>query len=258
MLALLGLGNLAHSLLPALLEADLSVQQLISRDETQLRAYQAQYDIPHIATNPAALHPSIELLLLCVPDAAIASVAKQLPPLAPGTLVVHTSGATPRAALDGLGCQTGVLYPLQMFTQDARVDFGELPLFVEGNEAPAETRLLQLARKLSRRVYRMDSPARARLHLGAVLACNFSNYLFHLARRYAPEQDFTVYQPLLEEQLRKVFAFGPQRTQTGPAIRGDQPTLARHFALLGKDPKVQALYEQLSRLIIEEENWESP
>jgi len=54
-----------------------------------------------------------QLVLLCVPDAAIADVARGL---TPGPLVAHVSGATPLAALDPHVRRFSV-HPLQTFTR---------------------------------------------------------------------------------------------------------------------------------------------
>ena len=57
-------------------------------------------------------HP--ELVLLCVPDRAIAEVATAFEP---GPWVAHVSGATPLAALEPHERRFG-LHPLQTFTRD--------------------------------------------------------------------------------------------------------------------------------------------
>ena len=55
-----------------------------------------------------------DLVLLCVPDRAIAEVAAGI---APGPWVAHTSGGTPLTALDPHGRRFS-LHPLQTFTTD--------------------------------------------------------------------------------------------------------------------------------------------
>src|SRR6476661_941671 len=54
-----------------------------------------------------------ELVLLCVPDAAIADAAQAV---APGPWIAHVSGATPLAALDPHERRFAV-HPLQTFTR---------------------------------------------------------------------------------------------------------------------------------------------
>ena len=57
-----------------------------------------------------------ELVLLCVPDRAIAEVAQTIPA---GPWIPHVSGATPLAALDPHERRFG-LHPLQSFTRARR------------------------------------------------------------------------------------------------------------------------------------------
>src|SRR5207344_1191195 len=54
-----------------------------------------------------------DLIILCVPDAAIAEVARSLEP---GPWIAHVSGATPLAALDPHELRFSV-HPLQTFTR---------------------------------------------------------------------------------------------------------------------------------------------
>ena len=56
----------------------------------------------------------VELVLICVPDRAIAEVAARVEP---GPWVAHVSGATPLAALEPHSKRLSV-HPLQTFTRD--------------------------------------------------------------------------------------------------------------------------------------------
>ncbi|MEM7656798.1 MAG: DUF2520 domain-containing protein, partial [Bacteroidota bacterium] len=115
-----------------------------------------------------------------------------------------------------------------------------------------EPTLTRLGSSLSDSVQWMDSETRLRLHLGAVLVSNFPNALFRLAEEQlqdSPEVDFSIYQPLVEEVIRKAFSIGPANAQTGPALREDHTTLSQHLSLLEKDAEVQNLYWALSCLI---------
>lgn len=251
-LALIGPGNLAHSLVPALQAAGHDLRQVLSRRAETARAFGARFGIAQVGDLHAPLDASVEVVLLTVPDQAIAPLARDLAARATtAPIFVHTSGSTPLSALAPLGPRVGVLYPLQMFTRHRQVNFAELPLFLEGSDAVLAT-LDPLARSLSRHVHQLDSTARLRMHLGAVIACNFSNYLLQMAEAQLdaqPELDISVYAPLLQEQLRRVFELGPRYTQTGPAIRGDHNTMQQHLALLADQPELAELYRTLSALI---------
>lgn len=251
-IALIGLGNLAHSLLPALKLAGMEVVQLISRNEKQLTHYQELYEVPDISPHLTKLRKDLDLVFLCLPDAVIGPIAEELAPIAPeNTVFVHTSGSIALEALKPLGKQIGVFYPMQIFTQSALTSFAELPIFLEGDKE-VFSKLHQLANKMSSKVYTLDSRDRLRLHMGAVMVCNFSNYLYRMAQEHLPKVeglDFSMYEPLIREHIDKVFSYGPENSQTGPAIRKDLPTILKHLELLEEKQLHQDLYWEMSKLI---------
>ena len=143
---------------------------------------------------------------------------------------------------------------LQIFARNAKRDFAKIPLFVEGNDDTFTSELEAFARNLSRTVYRADSDRRVRLHLAAVFASNFVNHLYALGGEilHGTELPFDVLNPLIAETAAKAVDSGdPHRVQTGPAVRGDLPTLRRHEAALAHDPRLLRIYESLSQDIWE-------
>ena len=252
-IAVIGAGRLAWNLIPALQSAGYTVQQLISRNESQLTSFKQAYSLPHTSTSVSNLKAEIELVFLTVNDQAIASLAQEIQPfLASKTILVHTSGSTPMEALDVLGKVKGVFYPLQTFTFDAIAPFGSIPLFLEGSPEVLQV-LRPLAETLSDKVFEMNSDDRKKLHMGAVFACNFTNLFYQIAAEQLPDTpdlDFSVYEPLVREQINKAFQFLPHNTQTGPAIRDDKQTMHLHESLLASQPDLQSIYQQLSKLIL--------
>lgn len=250
--AVIGAGRLAWSLIANFQQAGIPVRQLISRSENKRQAFAQAYAIPHLGQSPKDLLPDTDLVILSVSDHAIAEVALQLKgTIRPEAAVFHTSGSIDLETLLPAGGQIGVFYPLQMFTPRAVVDFRTIPLFIEGtaNTLPL---LRRLAESVSDRVVELNSADRLRLHLGAVFACNFPNYLYQLTHQLMPQQaemDFRIYEPLVREQINRVFESLPENTQTGPAIRGDQVTLQKHLDLLQDQPDIRALYQRLSQRI---------
>ncbi|MDX1907826.1 MAG: Rossmann-like and DUF2520 domain-containing protein [Bacteroidia bacterium] len=242
--AIVGAGNLAWSLIPNLQRTGAEVTQLITRDTLKGLHWQDVYGIPGYAQTPEALDHTVNLVWLTLPDRLLSGVAAQLAPLlAPDTICIHSSGSVPVDALAPAGVETAVLYPLQIFTRQQVVDMRETPLLAECHT----DRLMPLATALSAHVRPMDSAARLRAHLGAVFACNFPNYLFTIAAALNPDQDITLYGPLIREHINRVLAQGPVYTQTGPAIRGDRPVLDRHLELLlSLQPEWAELYVRLS------------
>lgn len=244
----MGAGNLAWSLIPALQRANYQVEQLISRNSEALIEFQQAFDIPQVTSDLKQVDEEVEAIILTVSDQAIAEVAKQLP--SNRYTLIHCSGNTPLSILpleDHV--YTGVLYPLQSFTKGTLSDFDSIPLFLEtqaGNSLPLE----ELGNALSSRVYWLTSEKRKTLHLGAVWANNFSNLMYRYAEELLADHtdlDFNVYLPLLEGHIHKLKEFSPSQLQTGPAVRGDVPTLLDHIEQLDSYPSLEKIYRLLSQ-----------
>lgn len=251
--AIVGPGNLARSLVPNLQRAGISVRQVFSRLRQNAQAFADQWSIPLASALTEPIDSNLDLVLITTNDAGIPNAVRQLAHsnvLPSKTIFAHTSGSTPLSALDLLGQNVGVFYPLQMFTKAREVDLQSVPLFLEGRPEVYQ-RLESLASQLSTRVHPLDSDQRLRMHLGAVWVANFPNHLYRLAQQELAEANlsFEVYQPLLLEQVRRVFELGPEYTQTGPAVRGDLPTLEKHLELLAESPELYQIYIALSKLI---------
>lgn len=246
---IVGAGRLAWSLIPAMQQAGVQVKGIISKTYSEAKRYSNTYSINNYI--PGQKFPDADIVILTVPDSAIEEVAKELSPTLNGhQILVHTSGSISLGAL-GAYSGTGVFYPMQAFTKDSVVLFNhpDIPLFVEGANELVKTQLLDLARKLSGRVQLLDSEARRKLHLGAVIACNFSNLMYRLTDELTPEVDFGVFESLIRNQVELAMKLGPAAAQTGPAVRGDQQTIEAHLQMLHGKPDIQEMYIQLSRLI---------
>lgn len=156
---------------------------------------------------------------------------------------LHTSGGLPTGQLAPLGAVHGVVYPLQTFTRGRSLDFSGIPVYYDGPGPAAEA----LARALSPRARHADQAMRLRLHVAGVLACNFTNYLLGLAGGLVPLDDLA---PLVTETLGKAFGYpGPEQGQTGPARRGDATVLRRHLESLPPG-ETRSVYEFLTSMIL--------
>lgn len=200
-----------------------------------------------------------ELFVIAVPDDAIGEVLTQLV-LPPNALVVHTSGSKPMAVLQrwaetycDVPVRVGVFYPLQTFSKNTPVDFEEIPICVEASDAFSESQLVSIAQDLSETVYVVDSTERMVLHLGAVFACNFTNYMLTLSHELLEDAqlDMVLLKPLIRETVRKALvAADPASVQTGPARRGDRKTIQQHLEYLKDYPESKVIYRLLSEGIL--------
>ena len=119
-----------------------------------------------------------ELRLLCVPDRAIAEVARSIEP---GPWVAHVSGATPLAALDPHERRFSV-HPLQTLAKDARGRAARRRVGRRDRRVRGGTRRgLWLAETLGLRPFMLADDRRALYHAGASIASNFLVTLYRVA-----------------------------------------------------------------------------
>jgi predicted short-subunit dehydrogenase-like oxidoreductase (DUF2520 family) len=181
-----------------------------------------------------------ELVLLCVPDSAIAEVAAVIEP---GPWVAHVSGATALAALDPHERRFSV-HPLQTFTLargPEQLDGAWAAVTAESDEARAAG--YRLAETLGLRPFDLADSARTLYHAGAVFA---SNYIVTLERAATLLFDSAGAPPeALEPLMRRTIENGFELT--GPIARGDWSTVQAHRgAIQEQRPELDHLYETLA------------
>jgi predicted short-subunit dehydrogenase-like oxidoreductase (DUF2520 family) len=161
---------------------------------------------------------------------------------------MHTAGSMPLVLFQGKARHYGVFYPMQTFSKERLVDFNEISVFLETNDAASMERLKMLAATLTPHVYELDSEGRKHLHLAAVFACNFVNHCYALSAEVlkAKGLPFSVMLPLVDETAQKVHELSPKDAQTGPAVRGDQNVMQMQAGMLADIPAVKQIYEALS------------
>jgi predicted short-subunit dehydrogenase-like oxidoreductase (DUF2520 family) len=181
-----------------------------------------------------------DLVLLAVPDAAIAPVAKQVPI---GPWVAHVSGATPLAALDPHGRRFSV-HPLQTLTRERgaeQLDGAWAAVTAETDEARQAARWL--ADTLGLRPFDLADADKPLYHAGAAMASNFLVTLHAAAARlleesHAPPEALV---PLMTRTIENGFVL------TGPIARGDWSTVEAHLrALEERAPDLVPLYRALA------------
>ena len=249
-IVVLGAGNVGWHLAPALAGAG-EVVQIWSRSIENARALAERIPGAEATDRLESIERSADLYIIAVKDDVIEAVAKTLKGVK--GIVAHTSGSFSLEQLQSAlpDNSVGVFYPFQTFSKNSPVDFSTVPFFIEGNcEATTQT-LSQLAKNLSEDVREADSSIRQKLHIAAVFACNFTNFLWDLADTYLKENsdmDIKIMQPLLSEMYRKAMILGPHASQTGPAVRNDKNIIEKHLSQL--DPEKAEIYRFITDQII--------
>jgi predicted short-subunit dehydrogenase-like oxidoreductase (DUF2520 family) len=182
-----------------------------------------------------------ELVLLCVPDAVIRDVARDLVP-GPGW-IAHVSGGTPLAALEPHELRFG-LHPLQTFTRARGPEQLDGAFAAVTAETPeARERGLELARLLGLKPFELAEDARPLYHAGAAIASNYLVTLHRVASELfrsagAPPEALV---PLMQRTIENGFEL------TGPIERGDWETVEAHReAIRATRPDLEALYDVLA------------
>ena len=184
--------------------------------------------------------PDAELVVLCVPDAAIASVARDVPA---GPWLAHVSGATPLAALDPHTRRFSV-HPLQTFTRARGAEqIDGAWAAVTGNDDDSRAAGFWLARTLGLHAFDLDDDRRAVYHAGAAIASNFLVTLHRAAARAmtAAGAPVEALAPLMRRTIENNFDL------TGPIARGDVATIEAHLEALRRDvPDLEPMYRALA------------
>jgi len=85
-----------------------------------------------------------------------------------------------------------------------------------------------------------------------VFSCNFVNHMYCAGEVITTRagMDFNVLIPLLRETMDKASDMGPEKSQTGPAVRNDKNTIEKHLELLSFSPDLQKIYRVITDSII--------
>lgn len=244
-ITIIGAGNVASHLAVALFRAKYDIVQVYSRTNKHAAFLAKKVDAQPVS-EIEAIESNADLYIIALKDDIIVDIVRSLH--LPGKIVVHTSGSSSMSALASVSERIGVFYPLQTFSKEKEMSFSEVPVFIEGCDKGTTVILNQFAHTISNHVYEADSAKRKAIHIAAVIACNFTNYLYQVSSDYLSEHgiSFDVLKPLIRETAQKIMETEPVNAQTGPAARGDWRIIEDHLKILENKPELMRLYQLLS------------
>ena len=246
-IALIGAGNVATCLGPRLKEAGHEITAVYSRTVESARILADRIGATYTTDIKAV--PVSDTAIVMLKDDALKELAPVIAGSLHGALLLHTAGSVPMDIWREAGAlKYGVLYPMQTFSKESRIDWSQVPLFIEGSSALVLESIKELALTISPDVTPLSSEGRKKLHLAAVFTCNFSNHMYAIAEQLLATEGvpFRVMLPLVRETARKVECIKPHDAQTGPAVRGDRKIIDEHLALLKDNPDYAELYRLIS------------
>lgn len=248
-IVIIGSGNLATQLGLALGQAGQQIVQVFSRTAEHAGELAAKLNCDY-TTNIDEISGNADIYIISVKDDAIAGLAEKVGRRAQNAIVVHTAGSIAMDVLKPHAQHYGVLYPMQTFSKNKRVDFKPIPCFLEASDEATLDAIRKIAESVSDNVVLADSEKRKKIHLAAVLACNFTNHCYRLAEKVLTEEqiDFKLFLPLIDETAKKVALLSPKQAQTGPMMRWDTGVMQMQQELLS-DARTRQIYQLMAESI---------
>ncbi len=183
-------------------------------------------------TSPTAAR-GVDLVLICVTDAAVTEVSDAIVPVV-DTVVAHVSGSQGLDVVDRHP-RHAALHPLVALPPPP---VGAERLLDGAVFATAGDPLVDdVVSALGGRSIEVADSDRAAYHAAAVIASNHLVVLMAQVERIAATAGvpLSAFRGLVEGTLDNIAELGPAAALTGPAARGDDQTLERHLVAIGAD-----------------------
>ena len=206
------------------------------------------------------------MLWFCVPDGQIRSAASALAAQlaararmkAGVRFALHSSGALSSRELDPLrtaGAAVASAHPLMTFVAGAHPSLTGVPFALEGDAAAAQV-ARRIVRALGGRSFALRAERKAAYHAWATMTSPlFLAFLVTLeeaahAAGLTRQQARRMSLPIIRQTLENYSRLGSAQSFSGPLVRGDAKTVAKHLAVLKKQPGAREVYVALARAAI--------
>jgi predicted short-subunit dehydrogenase-like oxidoreductase (DUF2520 family) len=263
-IAIVGTGKLGSALALSLRNAGCRITEIVSRETpgARRRAIALARRVGARATTVRRLELSAEVIWICVPDRAIAAQAETLARIPTDwrdRVVLHPSGALDSRELEALqrrGAKTASAHPLMTFVRGAPPSLAGVSFAVEGDAAAVRTARVLIAR-VGGEAYTIDRRHKAAYHAWGTFASPLLIALLALTERVARAGGVAAgparrrMLPILRRTLENYAQYGAAGAFSGPIIRGDAETVAKHLQVLKPIRGADAVYRALARAALE-------
>lgn len=240
-IGIVGAGAVGSALGLALQRAGWPVAAVASRDAARRDRFVHLVPGARAFAEATAIVDEVELILLCVPDDALAGLAAELR-MYSGQAMVHTSGVAGAEILApamAAGSQVGSFHPLVAFADTARAveALHGAAVAIEGDEQLVAL-LAEMAEAIGAVPVRLLPGTKPAYHAAAVLSAGgfvaLLDAIAELGRVAGLDEagSLAIYGRLIEQTLGNARALGIRAALTGPMTRGDVGTLQAHLAAL--------------------------
>jgi predicted short-subunit dehydrogenase-like oxidoreductase (DUF2520 family) len=245
---IIGTGNVATVLGKKILQAGHEIIQVAGRNFEKANELGGQLHC-NVIYNVRYINLGADIYIIAVSDASIGVVAAQLK--LQNHIVAHTAAAVSKDVLAKSSENFGVIYPLQTLVKEA-ASLPSIPALIDGNNETTKKTLTLFANDWAESVRVANDEERLKLHIAAIFANNFTNYLFTIVEQFCKKEQlkFNILLPLIEETIKRLKTHSPSGLQTGPAVRSDYETIEKHKEILKDHPELSGLYNLLTNSII--------
>ncbi len=249
---IVGAGAVGTALGVALSRAGWPIQAVASRDPARRTRFASAVEGARPFAEAQALIEEVELIILAIPDDAIAPLAEEVR-MYSGQAMIHTSGVLGAEVLGpamAAGTQIGAFHPLVAFadTERAVAALNGATVAIDGDDELVAM-LSAMAERVGAHAVRLAPGSKAAYHAGAVLAAGgfiaLLDAIVELGAVAGLDEAgaLGIYGPLIEGTLDNARALGVRAALTGPMTRGDQGTLVAHLDALARHaPRALGLY----------------
>jgi predicted short-subunit dehydrogenase-like oxidoreductase (DUF2520 family) len=256
-ITLIGAGNLAQALGPALKSAGYNIDFVAARETASSRRRAAML-ARRLGARTQLLNnagPDSDILWICHTDDALAETAKRLA-IKPGwkcKIVFHSSGALSSDVLSLLkrkGANTASLHPMMTFVPGTTPRMDGVPFAVEG-----DSRAVAVARSivgdLGAEIFPIKKAAKPLYHALGSFSSPLIVATLVTAERVGRSAGLTTSQtrrvmaPILKQTLKNYQERGAAAAFSGPIKRGDVDTVRRHLRELKRVPGASEVYRAL-------------
>ena len=256
-ISLIGAGNLASALGPALRAAGYTMDAVAAREtaSSRRRAAMLARSVGARTVPLAQITPQSDIIWLCHTDDALAQTALLLSrkPGWKNKVVFHSSGALTSSELAPLrraGAHVASLHPMMTFVPGTLPRMSEVPFAVEGDqEAIAAAKII--VKNLGAEVFEIHRKSKTLYHaLGSfssplLVATLVTAERVGRAAGLSASQTRKVMGPILWQTLRNYRERGAAAAFSGPIKRGDIETVRRHLRELKRVPGATDVYRAL-------------
>ncbi|HUN65602.1 MAG TPA: Rossmann-like and DUF2520 domain-containing protein [Bacteroidota bacterium] len=247
-ISVVGTGSTGAALCLALSRLGYPVASLVNRTGAPAKQLARKVGCRRVSTSPADVAGETDILIIAVPDDAIAGVASDIARTASlrwkHLFAFHLSGARTSDELAPLrkkGALVASVHPIQTFPASSPVQkraglFRGIWFGTEGEQKAAE-RAGELTGRLGGRQLIVRKEHKTLYHVASVFASNYFVVLLNAIHELAISAEMYVswtelFGPLMTASMEHALRDGPADALTGPVVRGDLVTIDRHLAEL--------------------------